>query len=211
MESKSVVALIIPLERVVRRLLRPARAGAKLIIGAVGDTTPTRSELIAENALLRQQGIVLRRNIQRPRLNREDRVLLLILARLSGRWRDALHVVSPETLLRWHRDLFKIVWRRTSRPRGQPKRLAPEIVTLVQAMAKDNVLWGVERIRGELLKVGIRVSKRNVQKYMRDVRPLGKRGQNWNTFIRNHRRDIWGATFCSSTMCSFAPSSHSSS
>jgi hypothetical protein len=99
-ESNLVVALIIALERVVRRLLRPARAGAKLIIGAVGDTTRTRSALIAENALLRQQVIVLRRNIQRPRLNRDDRVLLLILARLSGQWRDALHVVSPETLLR---------------------------------------------------------------------------------------------------------------
>ena len=56
-------------------------------------------------------------------------------------------MVSPETLLRWHRDLFKIVWRRESRTRGQPKRLAPEIVTLILAMAKDNLLWGAERIR----------------------------------------------------------------
>ena len=98
-------------------------------------------------------------------------------------------MVSPETLLRWHRDLFKIVWRRKSRPRGQPKRLAPEIVTLIQAMAKDNVLWGAERIRGELLKLGIRVSKRTIQKYMRRVRPPGKRGQSWNTFVGNHSRD----------------------
>ncbi len=55
-------------------------------------------------------------------------------------------VVNPDTLLRWHRDLFKIVRRRKSRPRGQPTRLAPEIVTLIEAMAKDNALWSGERI-----------------------------------------------------------------
>jgi len=80
-----------------------------LTINAAGDLARTRSKLIAENALLCQQVIVLRRNIQRPRPNRHEPVLLLILACLSGQWRDALHVVSPETLLRWHRDLFKIL------------------------------------------------------------------------------------------------------
>jgi len=78
---------------------------------------------------------------------------------------------------------------------SQPKRLAPEVVTLIQAMAKDNVLWGAERIRGELLKLGIRVSKRTIQKYMRRVRPPGKRGQRWNTFVGNHSRDIWACDF----------------
>ena len=195
MDSNPIAGLIIALGRAVRCLLRPARSGAKLMINAVGDLTRSRPELIAENALLRQQLIVLRRRIERPRLHHDDRLLLLILARLTRRWRDALHVVSPETLLRWHRDLFKIVWRRKSRTRGQPKRLAPEIVTLIQAMAKDNVLWGAERIRGELLKLGIRVSKRTIQKYMRHVRPPGQRGQSWNTFIGNHSRDIWACDF----------------
>ena len=147
-------ALIGALVRVVQRLLRPARSAAEVGIGAARDLTRTRSELLAENAMLRQQVIVLRRNIKQPRLHRDDRLLLLALARLTRRWRDALHVVSPETLLRWRRDLFKIVWRRKSRPRGQPRRLAPEIVTLIQAIAKDNMLWGAERIRGELLKLG---------------------------------------------------------
>ena len=101
-----------------------------------------------------------------------------------------MHVVSPETLLRWQRDLFKIVWRRKSLPRGQLKRLAPEIVTLIQAMAKDNVLWGAERIRGELLKLGIRVSKRTIQKYMRRIRPPGKRGQSWNTLALFQQRYV---------------------
>jgi putative transposase len=194
-DSNLIAALIIALGRALRRLLRPARSTAMLMIGAAGDLTRTRSQLIAENALLRQQLIVLRRSVERPRLHRDDRVLLLALARLTRRWRDALHVVNPDTLLRWYRDLFKILWRRKSRPRAQPKRLAPEIVTLIQAMAKDNVLWGAEQIRGELLKLGIRVSKRTVQKYIRHVRPSGRRGQTWRTFIANHSGDIWACDF----------------
>ncbi|MCP5041004.1 MAG: hypothetical protein GY944_08225, partial [bacterium] len=99
-DSHRIVALIITLVRAVQRLLRPARSGGRLVIGAAGDLTRTRSELLAENALLRQQVLVLRRNIDRPRLHRDDRLLLLALARLTRRWRDAMHVVSPETLLR---------------------------------------------------------------------------------------------------------------
>lgn len=189
------LALIGALVRVVQRLLRPARSAVEVGIGAAQDLTRIRSELLAENALLRQQLIVLRRSIRRPRAHQDDRLLLLILARLCRRWRDALHIVNPETLLRWHRDLFKFLWRRRSRPRGQPMRLAPKVVTLIQAMAKDNTLWGAERIRGELLKLGFRVSKRTIQKYMRRVRPSGNRGQTWRTFIANHSGDIWACDF----------------
>jgi hypothetical protein len=138
-------ALIGAVVRAVQGLLRPARSGTEVGIGAARDLARTRSELLAENALLRQQVIVLRRGLWRPRFHRDDRLLLLILARLCRRWRDALHVVNPDTLLRWHRDLFKFVWRRKSRPRRQPRRLAPEIVTLIQAMARDNVLY-VKRV-----------------------------------------------------------------
>ncbi len=195
MDSNLAAALFIALGRALQRLLRPARSAAGVGIGAAWDLTRTRSELLAENALLRQQVILLRRSIRRPQVHHDDRLLLLILARLCRRWRDTLHVVNPETLLRWHRDLFKFVWRRRSRSRGQPRRLAPEVVMLIQAMAKDNVLWGAERIRGELLKLGIRVSKRTVQKYIKQVRPPGRQGQSWNTFIRNHSRDVWACDF----------------
>jgi len=125
--------LIGALAQLCQGLLRPARPAAKVGIGAARDLTRTQSELLAENALLR-------RSIRRPRCHPDDRLFLLILARLCHRWRNALHVVKLETLLRWHRDLFKIIWRRKPRPRGQPRRLAPEIVMLIQAMAKGNVL-----------------------------------------------------------------------
>ncbi len=184
------------LGRTAINLTRPARTAAALAGGATVDAFRPRSDLVAENALLRQQILVLRRAAPpRPRLHREDRVILVLLARINSAWRDALHLVRPDTLLRWHRDLFKLLWWRKSRPKGRPKRLRGEIIELIQVMATANVLWGAERIRGELLKLGIRVSKRTVQKYMRHARPPSRRTQTWGTFLRNHTDDIWACDF----------------
>ncbi len=85
MDSNLVATLIMALGRAVRRLLRPARSAAKLTIGAAGDFARTGSALMAENALLRQQLIILRRSIERPRLHNDERVLLLARARLTRR------------------------------------------------------------------------------------------------------------------------------
>ncbi len=100
-------------------LMRPARTAAALVRAASLDAVRPRSALMAENAFLRQQILVLRRAApRRPRLHREDRLILVLLARLDRAWRDALLVVQPDTLLRWHRDLFTLVWRRQSRRCG---------------------------------------------------------------------------------------------
>jgi hypothetical protein len=179
----------------VKRLLQPARSVASATAGAARDATRSRKELLAENAFLRQQLIALRRSVKRPATSPADRLVMVVLARLSSAWRDALHLVQPDTLVRWHRDLFKIVWRRKSRPKGQPKRLAQETIDLIREMASSNATWGAERIRGELLKLSIPVSKRTIQKYMRQVRPPGRPGQTWETFIRNHTNDIWACDF----------------
>jgi hypothetical protein len=80
-----VADLIIALGQIVQRLMRPACSGAKLVIGAAGDIARARAKLMAENALLRQQLLVLRRSIERPRFHRDDRLLLLALARLTRR------------------------------------------------------------------------------------------------------------------------------
>jgi putative transposase len=74
-------------------------------------------------------------------------------------------------------------------------KLAPELIILIKEMAKNNRLWGAERIRGELLKLDIRVCKRTIQKYMRHVRITRPRGQNWATFLRNHAKDVWACDF----------------
>ncbi|MCP4205914.1 MAG: transposase, partial [Shimia sp.] len=110
-------------------------------------------------------------------------------------WQQALVIVQPATILRWHRELFRIIWRRKSKLKRPQPRIAIATILLIQRMARENQLWGAERIRGELLKLGIRVSKRTVQKYMRTVDRLRHTGQTWGTFLKNHADDIWVCDF----------------
>src|SRR5205823_8077397 len=134
---------------------------APLLTGALADLARTKPELLAENALLRQQLLILRRQVKRPRCTPADRALLVLLASRLRLWRHALIIVQPDTLLRWHRQLFRWYWRRKSRATSPAHRppLAPETITLIREMAAANRLWGAERIRGELLKLDIRVAK----------------------------------------------------
>jgi hypothetical protein len=99
------------------------------------------------------------------------------LGRMVRTWKQALFIVQPETLLRWHRQGFKLLWKYKSRAASPTPRISAENVALIKEMARDNRLWGAERIRGELLKLGIRVCKRTIQKYMRTVRTQEPRGQ----------------------------------
>jgi putative transposase len=84
---------------------------ATLVTGALSDMTRSRADLIAENVILRQQLIVLKRQVKRPQLTNGDRIRLVLLARCTGFWQHALIIVQPDTLLRWHRDLFRRYWR----------------------------------------------------------------------------------------------------
>jgi len=143
-----------------------------LMLGTVHDLARSKSELVAENALLRQQLIILKRQLKRPACTRTDRILLVLLVRLVRTWKQALFIVQPETLLRWHRKGFRLFWRHKSKATSAKPRIPPETVELIKKMAEQNRLWGAERIRGELLKLDIRVSKRTIQKYMRHVRSL---------------------------------------
>ena len=161
------------------------------------DLTRTKSELVLENALLRQQLIVLERQVKRPTLTWRDRALFVLLASKLRTWKEALVIVQPDTLLRWHRELFRRLWRRKSKPqqkRGRPP-LTSNLVALIKRIARENLSWGAERIRGELLKLGLRVSKSTIQKYMRDVRESLLPKQNWLTFLRNHASQIWAFDF----------------
>jgi len=170
------------------------RGSASEIAAVVGDACRSRRELVVENAVLRHQVNVLRRRTMRPRLGLVDRLKLLVGARLLHSWRQAIIIVKPETILRWHRAGFRLFWRRRYRPRkGSP--LPSETIDLIRDMARRGRLWGAERIRGELLKVGIRVSKRTIQKYMRGMRTRSGGGQTWATFLRNHADRTWACDF----------------
>jgi putative transposase len=175
-----------------------------LVAAAVPDALRPRLALLGEIALLRHQLTVLQRSVGRPRVRRLDRIAFVALAMITPTWRNLVRIVQPETLLRWHRGGFKALWR--WRSRTQPaSRVSPNTATLIRSMAAANRLWGAERIRGELLKLGIKISKRTVQRYMRTVRPSGPRGQSWSTFLRNHAHEIWACDFLQAYDVFFRP------
>ncbi len=181
------------LNRSVVRWTKPANGN--LVGGSVMDLARSKAALVAENALLRQQLIVLNRQIAHPRPTPLDRFLLVLLASRARSWMAALLIVQPETLLRWHRQGFRLFWKARSRSSSRVPRVPAETVALIVEMARDNRLWGAERIRGELLKLGVRVSKGTILKYMRRGRPPRRSGQNWATFLHNHAADIWACDF----------------
>jgi transposase InsO family protein len=125
-----------------------------------------------------------------------DRVRMVVLASLVRRWREALLLVQPETLLRWHRQGFRLFWRYKAKSADRRRRrIEEDTITLIRRIARENLLWGAERIRGELLKLGIRVCKRTIQKYAFVERGPRSNGQSWSTFLDNHGRQIWACDF----------------
>jgi len=153
-----------------------------------------RAALVAENLILRQQLIVVRRQVKRPRWRHFDRWLLGALAGRFRRLRDAVLLVKPDTVIRWHRTAWRLLWRwRSRRPPGRPP-VDADLRALIRRMWRDNPTWGQQIIAAELAKLGYQVSPRTVAKY----RPAGldrQRGQRWNTFIRNHLHETWACDF----------------
>lgn len=176
---------------------------AVLAASAMSDITRNRKDLVAENAILRQQLIVLNRQVKRPKFTNGDRLRLVLLSPLTQFWSSALHLVQPETILRWHRDLFRRYWKRKFKPKNRKPLIPQETINLIKDMAQKNWLWGAEKTQGELLKLGIKVSKRTIQKYMKKVRK--RSGQNWHTFLKNHAHEIWACDFTTVTSLFFKP------
>lgn len=152
-----------------------------------------RRDLVIENAALRQQLAMYERH--RPQIRDSDRLFWIWLARLWPGWRDALIVVRPETVVRWHRAGWRRYWTWKSRSRrpGRP-RIDSEARALIMRLARENPRWGAVRIRGELLALGHDVSRESVRRYR--LRALRRPpSPSWRSFLRNHRREIWAADF----------------
>jgi transposase InsO family protein len=151
--------------------------------------------LQAENLFLRRQlALFIERGVRPRRMDTATRVSLVVLGKMFD-WRTALVVVQPATMIGWHRAGWRLFWRFKSRP-GRP-RIPLELRSLIRRMARENQLWGEERIASELLvKLGIRISPRTVRKYM-PKRPDGQpRGdQRWATFLKNHAMAILACDF----------------
>jgi putative transposase len=167
-----------------------------LLVAFARAVVSSRAELAVENLVLRQQLAVLTRPTRkRPRLRRGDRVFWVLARRRWRRWSHHLVVVRPETVIHWHRQGWRLFWRWRSRSRLGRPRLSAGVRGLIAAMARDNPRWGSERIRGELRKLGIAVSKRSVQRYRRRG-PAHPPRQTWRTFLANHAHGIWAADLC---------------
>lgn len=155
----------------------------------------------AELLLLRHQLRVVRRQVNRPRLEAADRVIMGALSRLVGRGALAGLLVRPETVLGWHRELVRRRWAAFGQRRG-PGRPGPdpEIHKLILEMARDNTRWGCVRIRGELSKLGYQVSATAIRKLLRRNRigpaPLRSR-LTWKKFLRAQASAILVSDFFS--------------
>ena len=166
------------------------------LLGSLCSAFKPRSELIIENLALRQQLAVLKEKKPRPRLTNADRAFWIVLRGLWSRWSEALVIVKPETVVRWHRAGFRQFWRWRSRRRrvGRP-RVSQEIRNLIQRLSRDNPPWGAPRIHGELSKLGFDVCERTVLRYLaKRAAPPGA-AQCWTTFLRNHASEIAAMDF----------------
>jgi hypothetical protein len=134
--------------------------------------------------LRHQLNVLRRKSPKRLAFRNFDRLVFAGLYRIAPRIVNALVIIEPETVIRWHRAGFRLFWRWKSRSRGGRPKAALEIRQLIRAMGLANPLWGAPRIHGELLKLGIDVGQTSVAKYMaRRRRPPS---QGWKAFLRNH-------------------------
>ena len=166
----------------------------KLLTSVLVSLLKSRGQLEAEVVLLRHQLNVLRRAAPpRFRFTSMDRLIFVWLYRLCPSLLNAVGIIKPATVLRWHRGGFRLYWRWKSRsPGGRPK-ISRETRQLIRVMSLANPLWGAPRIHGELLKLGIEVGETTVAKYMiKGGRPSS---QTWRTFLRNHAAGIAAMDF----------------
>ncbi len=153
-----------------------------------------QGELALEKLALRQQLAVLQSKIKRPKIRPMDRIFWVWLSKLWSNWRSALLVVQLETVVRWHKQGFKLYWRWKSRAKGlgHPK-VEIEIRKLKRRMCRENPSWGAPRIHSELKLLGYDVSETTVGKYM--IHGRKPPSQTWRTFLENHLPDTVGIDF----------------
>ena len=184
---------VVRFDRIFRRLLAPYPTS--LWASTLQDLPRSKSELVLENVLLRHQLAILQRQSKPPHFASSDRLWFLLFASRLKHWKDALVLLKPETLLRWHREGFRLFWKHKSKAKSKHPKIAVETIALIRQMSQGNPLWGAERIRGELLKLGIKVAKRTIQRYIRRAKPSQESNQTWVTFLHNHAQDTWACDF----------------
>ena len=150
-----------------------------------------------ENLTLRQQLAVFKSKNGRPRLATSDKLFWVAARRLWAGWKKALVVVTPETVVRWHRAGFRLHWAWLSRQqvRAGRKRISEAVRDLIFQMVADNSTWRAPRIHGEIQMLGFEVSERTISRWIRGAPRNPEPTKHWLTFLRNHREAIAAMDF----------------
>jgi transposase InsO family protein len=153
-----------------------------------------RTALLAENLALRQQLLVLQRSVNRAKLRPSDRLFWVWLSRVWTDWKSVLVIVQPETVVRWHREGFRLYWKWKSRAGkvGRPK-VEKEVQDLIRQMSKEDATWGAPRIQAELHLLGFDVAESTMAKYM--VKHRKPPSQTWRTVLKNHMKQTVAIDF----------------
>ena len=157
----------------------------------------SRVDLLLESLALRQQLGVLRRKYPRPQLAPAEKFFWVVFRRLWPGWKRALILVQPETVVRWHREGFRVYWAWISRRRVRAGRalVSRELRQLIFRMVADNATWGAPRIHGELKMLGFDISERSVSRWMRKAPRNPDLSKRWLTFLNTHREAIAAMDF----------------
>ena len=162
------------------------------LLGWVFSVFRSREELLLENLALRQQLLALHAKRPRPRLSSVDRLFWVVLRQVCSGWKRSLILVTPETVVRWHRAGFRLYWNWISRAGHAVGRkpISREVRELIFRMVAENPTWGAPRIHSELLKLGFDLSERSVSRWMQRAPRAPDAVKRWLTFLRNHREAI---------------------
>ena len=166
------------------------------LFGALAGVFRSRRRLVLENLALRQQLTVLKRRRPRPILGLFDK-LWVIARRIWSGWKQNLIIVTPETVVRWHRAGFCLYWKLISKVRTQVgrKQTPKEVQELIFRMVAENSTWGAPRIHGELLMLGFDVSERTISRWMKRAPRDPEPAKRWLAFLQNHREAIAAMDF----------------
>jgi transposase InsO family protein len=167
----------------------------RLFVGLVCRCFCSRRDLLLENLVLRQQLSVFTQRKQRARLAPFDRLFWVGIKSIWSQWKNSLVMVTPETVVRWHREGFRKYWRWRSRHQVGRRPINRELRELIFQMVSENPTWGAPRIHGELLKLGFEVSERSVSRWMERAPKNPNAGRNWKAFLSNHREAIAAMDF----------------
>ena len=168
------------------------------VVGVIAGSSNDQMNTDVELVVLRHQLMVLKRHVGRPQLRRRDRLLMASISRVLPRTRWSSFLVSPKTLLRWHRELVRMKWTFRRRSTGGRPPISGEVRELILRIGRENPRWGCIRIRGELAKLGIRVSATKIRTLLRanGLGPAPRRdGPTWSQFLRSQATGILALDF----------------